>query len=62
MEVYTTAEVAKILKMNRQTVTNMINRGELPAVMICNRWRVRKSDLEEILDPEYKKEEQDESK
>ncbi|MCD4786120.1 MAG: helix-turn-helix domain-containing protein [Candidatus Eremiobacteraeota bacterium] len=58
-EMLTTVEVAKILKMNRQTVSNLMKRGAIPAVKIGMRWRVRKSDLDKLMTPG---EEQEDSK
>ena len=46
----TVAEVAKTLKLNQQTVRNMIDRGELQAVRVGQRRvRVRRSALEEFI-------------
>src|SRR5690349_17829786 len=49
-ELLTVDEVAKILRVNPQTVRNWIDRGELPEVRIGKRRvRVRRSDLEEFV-------------
>ena len=45
-EFLTVAEVAELLKLNKQTVRNWINRGELPAVRLGDRRvRIKRSDL-----------------
>jgi excisionase family DNA binding protein len=50
-ETYLTVyEVADLLKLNQQTVRNLIDRGELPAVRLGRRVRVRQSDLEDVLE------------
>jgi excisionase family DNA binding protein len=49
-ELLTVAEVAKILRLNQQTVRNMIDRHELAAVRVGRRRvRIRTSDLEAFL-------------
>ena len=48
-EFLTVAEVAKLLKINEQTVRNWIDRGELAAVRAGRRVRIRRSALEEVL-------------
>jgi excisionase family DNA binding protein len=46
----TVAEIAELLKLNQQTVRNMIDRGELAAVRVGpRRVRVRQSDLDLFL-------------
>lgn len=50
-EVFTTNEVAKILKMSRQTISQLLHRGKLTGIKIGNRWRIRKSDIEDLLNP-----------
>jgi excisionase family DNA binding protein len=52
-EFLTVAEVAKILKLNQQTVRNWIDRGELPAVHVGRRVRIRASDFERLLADGY---------
>jgi len=49
----TVAEVAGLLKLNQQTVRNWIDQGSLPAVRVGRRVRIRRSDLERILDEGY---------
>jgi excisionase family DNA binding protein len=49
----TVAEVAEILKLNQQTVRNWIDQGSLPALRVGRRVRIKRSDLERILDDAY---------
>ena|SRR5947209_1592605 len=46
----TVAEVAEILKLNQQTVRNWIDQGSLPAVRLGRRVRIRRSELERLID------------
>ena len=46
---YTVTEVAKLLKVNRTFVYELINRGELPAVKIGS-LKIRKQTLEKYLE------------
>ena len=46
----TVAEVAAILKLNQQTVRNWIDQGSLPALRVGRRVRIRRSDLERLLE------------
>jgi excisionase family DNA binding protein len=46
----TVAEVAAMLKLNQQTVRNWIEQGSLPAVRVGRRVRIRRSDLERVLE------------
>jgi excisionase family DNA binding protein len=49
-ELLTVAEVAELLKLNQQTVRNMIDRGELRAVRVGQRRvRIRQSQLDAFL-------------
>lgn len=50
----TVAEVAEWLKLNQQTVRNWIDQGALPAVRVGRRVRIKRSDLDEILDAGYR--------
>jgi excisionase family DNA binding protein len=50
----TVAEVAALLKLNQQTVRNWIDQGSLPAVRVGRRVRIRRSDLNRILDDGYR--------
>jgi excisionase family DNA binding protein len=49
-EFLTVAEVAELLKLNQQTVRNWIDQGSLPAFKVGRRVRIRRSDLERVLD------------
>jgi excisionase family DNA binding protein len=49
----TVAEVAEMLKLNQQTVRNWIDQGSLPALRVGRRVRIKRSDLERILDEGY---------
>lgn len=46
----TVAEVAELLKLNQQTVRNWIDQGSLPALRVGRRVRIRRSDLERMLE------------
>jgi excisionase family DNA binding protein len=52
-EFLTVAEVAELLKLNQQTVRNWIDRGELPAVRVGTRVRIRRADLDALLAQGY---------
>ena len=52
-EFLTVAEVAEILKLNQQTVRNWIDQGSLPAHRVGRRVRIRRSDLDRLLDEGY---------
>jgi len=49
----TVAEVAELLKLNQQTVRNWIDQGSLPALRVGRRVRIKRSDLDRILDAGY---------
>jgi excisionase family DNA binding protein len=49
----TVAEVAEMLKLNQQTVRNWIDQGSLPALRVGRRVRIRRSDLERLLEEGY---------
>jgi excisionase family DNA binding protein len=49
-EFLTVAEVATLLKLNPQTVRNWIDRGELPALHVGRRVRIRRSELDQFLE------------
>ena len=42
-----------MLKLNQQTVRNWIDQGSLPAVRVGRRVRIRRSDLERVLEEGY---------
>lgn len=49
-ELLTVAEIAQALKLNQQTVRNIIDRGELPALRVGQRRvRILRSDLDAFL-------------
>jgi excisionase family DNA binding protein len=48
------AEVADLLKLNQQTVRNWIDQGSLPAVKVGRRVRIKRSDLDRILEEGYR--------
>jgi putative molybdopterin biosynthesis protein len=52
-EYLTVAEVARNLKLNQQTVRNWIDRGELPALRVGRRVRIKRSDYERYLRDGY---------
>lgn len=49
-EFLTVADVAELLKLNQQTVRNWIDHGSLPAVRVGRRVRIRRSDLERVIE------------
>lgn len=49
----TVAEVAELLKLNQQTVRNWIDQGSLPAHRVGRRVRIKRSDLERLLEEGY---------
>ncbi len=49
----TVAEVAEMLKLNQQTVRNWIDQGSLPALRVGRRVRIKRSDLQHMLDESY---------
>src|SRR5947199_5424494 len=50
----TVAEVAEMLKLNQQTVRNWIDQGSLPALRVGRRVRIKRSDLERVLEEGYR--------
>jgi excisionase family DNA binding protein len=50
----TVAEVADMLKLNQQTVRNWIDQGSLRALRVGRRVRIRRSDLERMLEEGYR--------
>ncbi len=49
----TVADVAEVLKLNQQTVRNWIDRGELPAIHVGRRVRIKRSDFNRLLEAGY---------
>jgi excisionase family DNA binding protein len=52
-EFLTVAEVAELLKLNQQTIRNWIDQGSLPALRVGRRVRIKRSDLERMLEDGY---------
>lgn len=50
----TVAEVAEILRLNQQTVRNWIDAGSLPAIRVGRRVRIKRSDLNRIVESGYR--------
>jgi excisionase family DNA binding protein len=50
----TVAEVAEMLKLNQQTVRNWIDAGSLPAIHVGRRVRIKRSDLDRIIESGYR--------
>ncbi|HUY59071.1 MAG TPA: helix-turn-helix domain-containing protein [Solirubrobacteraceae bacterium] len=50
----TVAEVAELLRLNQQTVRNWIDAGSLPALRVGRRVRIKRSDLDRILEDGYR--------
>jgi excisionase family DNA binding protein len=50
----TVAEVAELLKLNQQTVRNWIDQGSLSALRVGRRVRIKRSDLQRLLDEGYR--------
>ncbi|MDE3132352.1 MAG: helix-turn-helix domain-containing protein [Acidobacteriota bacterium] len=50
----TVAEVADLLRLNQQTVRNWIDAGSLPALRVGRRVRIKRSDLDRILESGYR--------
>jgi excisionase family DNA binding protein len=46
----TVADVAELLQLNQQTVRNWIDQGSLPALRVGRRVRIRRSDLNKVLE------------
>lgn len=46
----TVAEIARILKLNQQTIRNWIDQGTLPALHVGRRVRVKRSDFDALLE------------
>ncbi len=49
----TVAEVASILKLNQQTIRNMLDRGDLPFVRLGRRVRIKRSDFDQFVERGY---------
>jgi excisionase family DNA binding protein len=49
-EVLTAKDVAKLLRLNKITVYKYANEGKIPGVLIGNRWRFDRAQIEGLLD------------
>ena len=49
-ELYTTQEVAEMLKVHQRTIFRHIKTGQLKAVKILGRWRIKKNDLDKLIE------------
>ena len=54
MKVYTTDEVASMLKISRDSVVKLINRKELKAKKIARKWRITEGHLQDFFQEEKK--------
>jgi len=52
---WTVEEVAEYLQLDRQTISRMAQRGELPAVKVGRVWRFKKEILDTFLDEQAAK-------
>jgi excisionase family DNA binding protein len=43
-----TNQAAKMLGISRQSVLNMIKRGEIPAIFLAGRWRIPREFVERL--------------
>lgn len=53
MKVYTTDEVAEMLKISRASVLKLINKRELKAKKIARKWRVTEDHLQDFFEEDY---------
>ncbi len=53
-ELLTLQDVARQLSVNEKTIRRWIQSGELPAIEIARKYRIRRSDLQIFLDKHYK--------
>lgn len=52
-DLMTVADVARILRLNQQTVYNWVDRGELAALHVGRRVRIRREDFEAMVEAGY---------
>ena len=45
-EIMTPEELAEYLRVSRQTIYNLLWRGEIPGMKVGTHWRLKKSDVE----------------
>lgn len=48
--ILTFEEVLKILRIKRNLLLDLIHAGIIPAFRVGNRWRIRKTDLEDFIE------------
>jgi putative molybdopterin biosynthesis protein len=48
VEAYTAEEVAKLLRVSRQTVYTLIREGKIPHFKVGNKVRIKRVDIEKI--------------
>ena len=46
-EIMTPEELAEYLRVSRQTIYNLLWRGEIPGMKVGTHWRLKKTDVEE---------------
>ena len=51
-ELLTVAEVAEYLRITERTTREMIKSGKLPAAKLSKEWRIKRADVEKLLDTE----------
>ncbi|WP_319642653.1 helix-turn-helix domain-containing protein [Methanovulcanius yangii] len=49
-EIYTVDEIAEILSITPMTVRRYINEGKIKAIKIARSWRIRRDELERIME------------
>jgi len=52
MDTYTAEEVAKILRVSRQTVYTLIREGKIPHFKVGNKVRIKRVDIQKITNTE----------
>jgi len=62
IEAYTAEEVAKILRVSRQTVYTLIREGKIPHFKVGNKVRIKRADLDKITNTETQPETTGETK
>jgi len=48
-------EVAKLLRLNEQTVKRLANRGELPGFKVGGRWRFKRQDIGDYIEEQKRR-------
>ncbi len=48
-------EVAKLLRLNEQTVKRLANRGELPGFKVGGRWRFKRQDIDNYIEQQKRR-------